>query len=138
MPASQVVLDDITLDLDPENLIFLDGTRRGSVHRTIDGGTVFQDRGFSATDMRIQLGGMLTSDTTVQSLFALYRITGKTFTYTDWKGNEFTVCFTPGQPSFTAKPIPGSSIGWTYAISLSVVSVTKWMNDSDGLPDSSE
>jgi len=134
--VSQIKLDGIPLDIDPEKYTMLGGKRRGSVHRTIDGGTVYQDRGFSATDMSILLSGRLTDVTTLRALFAIYRKTGYTFNFEDFKGNIFVVCFTPGVESFSAEPIHGSNRAYAFQISLSVVSVTKWLNDEGGLPTS--
>lgn len=125
--ASQVVLDGIALDIDPNNYVPIGGRKRGSVHRIIDGSTVYQDRGISASDLTIQISGILTSQTTLQALYAIYRKTSYSFTLTDFKGNVLTVMFTPGAESFTAKPIYGSNIAYTYAMQLSVVSVTTWL-----------
>lgn len=125
--ASQVVLDSIALDIDPNNYVMIGGRKRGSVHRIIDGSTVYQDRGISASDLTIQISGVLTSLTTLQALYAIYRKTSHSFTLTDFKGNVFTVIFTPGAESFTAKPIYGSNIAYTYALQLSVVSITTWL-----------
>lgn len=134
--ASQVLLDNIALDLDPEEYIPLSGKRRGSVHRCIDGTTVIQDRGIDETDLIIQLSGKLTSAVTLKSLYALYRLTGKTFTFKDFKNNEFTVVFTPGVDSFSVAPLRGSNIGWEYKIMLSVVSVNTWFGLSSSFPPS--
>lgn len=134
--ASQVTLDNIALDIDPSEYIPLGGRRRGSVFRLIDGGTVFQDRGIDTTDLIIQLNGRLTSLTTLKSLYALYRLTGKTFTFVDFKDNQFTVIFTPGQDSFVVAPIQGSARGYDYRMLLSVVSVEKWFGDIGGFPTS--
>ena len=64
---SQVKLDAIALDIDPDNYVMLGGRRRGSVHRLIDGTTVYQDRGINPTDLVIQLSGVLTDVATLKS-----------------------------------------------------------------------
>jgi hypothetical protein len=134
--VSQVKLDGIPLDIDPEEYAVLGGKRRGSVHRLISGGTVIQDRGFSASDMSIIISGKLVNVTTLRALFAIYRKTGYTFTVEDFKDNSFTCCFTPGVEAFTAKPIPGSGRAYTFQIVLSVTAVGKWLGDTNGLPTS--
>ena len=131
---SQVTLNGIALDIDPENYAMLGGKRRGSVHRMIDGTTVYQDRGINPTDLVIQFSGKLINVTTLQALYALYRLTGYTFEFTDFKGMHMTVVFTPGAESFKAEPIYGSTISYTYTIQLSVVSVDVWFNTSLGFP----
>lgn len=136
--ASQVILDSIALDIDPEEYIPLSGKRRGSVHRCLDGSTVIQDRGFDASDLVIQLSGKLTSLTTLQSLYALYRLTAKTFTFKDFKGNEFTVVFTPGVESFVVAPMRGSNIGYEYKMMLTVIGVPKWFGSAGTFPSSTE
>lgn len=134
--VSQIKLDGIPLDIDPQNYVMLGGRRRGSIHPVIDGGVVIQDRGFSAGDMTLSLSGQITNLTTLQALFAIYRRTAHTFIFEDFKDNIFVVCFTPGVESFTASPIQGSNRGYTFNISLMVVSVTKWLNNVSGLPPS--
>ena len=67
---ASVTLDGITLDLDPQNYVINEGTRRGSIHKKIDGSTLFQDFGFDVTDLRISLKGQLTELATVQALMA--------------------------------------------------------------------
>jgi hypothetical protein len=132
--VSQVKLNGIPLDIDPDRYTMLGGRRRGSVHKIIDGGTVYQDRGFDASDMSIILSGSLTDVTTLKALFAVYRKTGFTFTFEDFKENSFEVCFTPGNESFLVEPIKGSNRAYSYQILLSVVSVNTWLGDEDGLP----
>jgi len=134
--SSQVSLNGIPLDIDPEEYIPIGGRRRGSVFRLIDGGTVYQDRGIDASDLIIQVVGRITSLTTLKSLYALYRKIGTTFTFIDFKGNQFTVIFSPGQESFVVSPIRGSTVGWEYRMLLSVVSVEKWLGDIGGFPSS--
>jgi hypothetical protein len=134
--VSQIKLDNIPLDIDPESYVMLGGRRRGSVHKTLDGGTVFQDRGFSASDMTISLSGSLTDVTTLRALFALYRKTGHSFPFIDFKGNAFTCVFTPGAESFHVEPIHGSNRAYSYTMALSVVSVETWLEDDEGLPPS--
>jgi hypothetical protein len=134
--SSQVTLNGIALDIDPEEYVPLGGRRRGSVFRLIDGGTVYQDRGISASDLVIQVVGRITNVTTLKSLYALYRKAATTFTFIDFKGNQFTVIFTPGQESFVVSPIRGSNIGYDYRMLLSVVSVEKWFGDIGGFPSS--
>jgi hypothetical protein len=134
--VSAIKLNDIPLDIDPENYQLFDGRRRGSVHRLVDGGSVFQDRGFDPTDMVISIRGKLTSQVTLQALCALYRLTASEFSLKDFKGNEFQVVFTPGDKSFSVSPIYGSNKGYEYTMSLSVVSVTKWFDEAGGFPSS--
>ena len=131
---SQVTLAGIALDIDPDNYAMLGGKRRGSIHRMIDGSTVYQDRGMNESDLTIQLSGKLTDVTTLQALYAIYRKLGYAFTFTDFKGMSMTVVFTPGTESFSAKPIYGSNISYTYTIQLSVVSVDVWFSTSNGFP----
>ena len=134
---SQVKLNAIPLDIDPDNYIMLGGRRRGSVHRLIDGTTVYQDRGINETDLVIQLSGVLTDVNTLKALYALYRKKGTSFTFEDFKGMKMTVVFTPGTESFTAKPIYGSNIAYTYTMLLSIVSVDVWFSTSLGFPSDS-
>lgn len=134
---SQVTLNSIPLDIDPDNYAMLGGRRRGSVHRLIDGTTVYQDRGINPTDLTIQLSGILTDVNTLKSLYALYRKKSSEFTFVDFKGMNMTVIFTPGTESFTVKPIYGSNRAYTYTILLSVVSVNTWFSTSLGFPSDS-
>lgn len=127
---SEVVLDGITLDLDPEDYVIFDGIRRGSIHRLITGSTIFQDRGFDVTDMRLTLKGKLTELATVQALVASYRLEGNVFQLTDFKGNDFQCIFTPGEKSLVLTPIRGSGAGWTYSIQLCVISATSFLSSS--------
>jgi hypothetical protein len=131
---SQVKLNSIPLDIDPDNYIMLGGRRRGSVHRLIDGDTVYQDRGINPSDLVVQISGVLTDVNTLKALYALYRLKGYSFTLEDYKGMQMTVVFSPGAESFTAKPIYGSNIAYTYTMLLSVVSVDVWFSTSLGFP----
>jgi hypothetical protein len=131
---SQVKLDNIALDIDPESYQMLDGRRRGSVHRIIDGTTVYQDRGINPSDLTITFSGKLTDVTTLKALYVIYRKLAYSFTFEDFKGMEMTVVFTPGTNSFKADPIYGSNKGYTYTIQLSVVSVDVWFSTSLGFP----
>jgi hypothetical protein len=134
MAVSEVKLNSIALDIDPDNYIMLGGRRRGSVHRLIDGSTVYQDRGIDETDLTIQLSGVLTDVDTLKALYALYRLKDTQFTFEDFKGMKMTVVFVPGTESFSAKPIYGSNRAFTYAMLLAVVSVDVWFNTSLGFP----
>ena len=134
MAVSQVYLDNVQLDIDPEQYLMLGGRRRGSIHRLIDGGTVYQDRGMNESDLSITLTGKLTSQTTLTALYAIYRKKSYQFVFKDFKDCEFVVIFTPGAESFRAMPMYGSAIGWNYQIQLSVVSVQKWFSTSGGFP----
>lgn len=131
---SQIKLDNIALDIDPESYQMLGGRRRGSVHRLIDGGTVYQDRGINPSDLTITFSGKLIDVTTLQALYAIYRKLAYSFVFEDFKGMRMTVVFTPGTDSFRAEPIYGSNRGYTYAIQLSVVSVDTWFSTSLGFP----
>lgn len=131
---SQIKLDNIALDIDPESYQLLNGRRRGSVHRLIDGGTVYQDRGINPSDLTIALSGKLTDVTTLKALYAIYRKLAYSFVFEDFKGMKMTVVFTPGTDSFHVEPIYGSNRGYTYAIQLSVVSVDTWFSTSSGFP----
>jgi hypothetical protein len=135
MPGiSQITLDNIALDIDPSEYVMLGGRRRGSIHRTIDGGTVYQDRGINETDLTIQMSGMLTDITTLKALYAIYRKIGHQITLVDFKGNVFTVVFTPGMESFRAKPNYGSNVSYSYTMSFNVVAVATWLSTSTGFP----
>lgn len=127
---ASITLDSITLDLDPANYIINEGVRRGSIHKLVDGGTIFQDRGFDVSDLRLALKGRLTSLATVQALMASYRKTGHSFHFTDFKGNDLVCIFTPGEKSLEINPITGSNVGWEYSISLCVISATSWLSSS--------
>jgi len=116
-----VTINGVDLLCDPDE-INIGGRKRGSVQKCIDGTTVFQDRGFNPGDQVIQLKGRTHSVSIIQGLFALYRSTGSTYAYTDYIGNSATIVFTPGIESLSVRPIKGSSLGWEYQISLSVVS----------------
>jgi hypothetical protein len=131
---SQVKLSGVALDIDPNDYIMLGGRRRGSVHRLIDGTTVYQDRGINPSDLVIQVSGILTDVTTLKALYSLYRVKGASFAFEDFKGMKMTVAFTPGAESFAVKPIYGSNIAYTYTILLSVVSVDVWFSTSLGFP----
>jgi hypothetical protein len=133
---SQVTIDGVALDIDPSDYVMLGGSRRGSIHRTIDGGTVFQDRGINVTDLVIQISGMFTSVTTLKAIYAIYRKIGHQATLVDFKGNTFTVVFTPGAESFRAQPIYGSNAGYTYTMTLNVVAVVNWFGTVGGFPSS--
>lgn len=122
---SEVTLNGIHLDIDPDNYEMFGGKRRGAALRTLDGGTVYQDRGFNETDGLIQMTGKFTDETTLVNLLKLYKIVGTAFTFVDFKGNQYQVVFTPGQDSCIVSPIQGSDRGFLYKISLSIVSVTK-------------
>jgi hypothetical protein len=74
---------------------------------------------------------------TLKALYSLYRKKSVSFTFEDFKGTKMTVIFTPGSESFTAKPIYGSNIAYTYSILLSVVSVDTWFSTSLGFPSDS-
>lgn len=129
--ASSVSLGGITWDIDPEDYAMLGGTRRGSVHKLVDNTTAFQDRGFFVGDGVIQISGQFTDVETVKSLWDLYAGVGGTpMLFTDYKGNQFNVLFTPGQDSFTVKPIRGSNRSFEYTMSLSIVEVISWFNGS--------
>ena len=135
MPGlSEVKLNGIALDIDPTDYVMLEGRRRGSVHRLIDGTTVYQDRGINPTDLIIQLSGTLTDVTTLKALYALYRQISTEFTFEDFKGMKMTVVFTPGVSSFRVTPIYGSNMAYTYTMLLSVVSVDVWFSTSLGFP----
>ena len=131
---SQVTLDGIALDIDPDKYAMLGGKRRGSVHKIIDGTTVFQDRGINMTDLVIQFSGTLFDVTTVQALYAIYRKESYIFIFEDFKGMNMSVLFTPGVESFKVDPIYGSNKGYTYTIMLSVAYVNTWFNTSLGFP----
>lgn len=127
--SSSITLDGLTLDLDPQNYTPIDGARRGSIHPQVGGGTIFQDRGFDATDARISMKGKLTNQATVYSLYAIYRKVGHIFRLTDFKGNDVQCIFEPGK-GLQISPLDGSNIGWEYTINLCVVSVTQWLGNS--------
>jgi hypothetical protein len=115
-----VVINGIDLICDPDELNF-GGKRRGSIQRCIDGSTIIQDRGFNAGDQTIQIKGKTPYTSVIQALYSLYRVTGATYNYSDFKGNSATVAFTPGIESLRVRPIRGS-VGYEYDIFLTVVS----------------
>lgn len=127
--TSQVVLGGVTLDLDPTEYRPLDGVRRGTVFRLIDGTRIVQDRGFSLTgDGVVSLKGTLINLSTVQALLALFEA-GGSMTLTDFKGNEFVVVFAPGRP-FPVTPMTGSNRGWQYEIDLIITQVVKILGNT--------
>jgi hypothetical protein len=119
--AVTVTINGVDLLCDPDE-INIGGRKRGSVQKCIDGTTVYQDRGFNAGDQVIQIRGRTHSLSIIQGLFAIYRSVGSSYAYTDFIGNNVTVVFTPGIESLSVRPIKGSSLGYEYQISLSVVS----------------
>lgn len=119
--ATTVSIGSVDLVCDPDDLIF-GGRKRGAVLRCIDGTTVIQDRGFNTGDQTIQLKGRTPSLAVIQSLYSFYRSTGSSYAYVDDRGNSLTVVFTPGIEALTVKPIKGSSLGYEYQISLTVIS----------------
>jgi len=126
-PAGTVYIGGVQLDLDPEDLKILGGHRHGSAHHLVDGTTLFQDRGFSITHAVLEMSGVILNASTLAAIAALYAETGAvTMSYSDWMGNRMTVLFTPGQESFSAKPLRGATSAWTYSLSLSVLSATVW------------
>lgn len=128
--TSTVILDGLTLDLDPTTYKVLGGKRRGAAFPQVGGSTIFQDRGFDGTDIKVSMNGQLTSAATVDTLMATYRKVGYIFTFSDFKGNIFQCIFEPGEESFVLEPLRGSNIGWTYTILLRVVTVTQWLGSS--------
>lgn len=124
-----VILDNITLDLDPETLIINEGERRGSEHKTVNGSTFFQDFGFDVTDLRITLRGKLTSQTVMQNLWALWRKTGHQFRYQDFRGNDLTVIFAP-KSKFPISAPRGSTVAWEYEIRLAVIAASTYVGAS--------
>lgn len=134
---STVTLGGITFDLDPESYQMLDGKRRGSVHRMLDGTTVYQDIGIPPSDLVITFSGTFINLATLKSLWALYRNPGVPMTFVDFKGNQFSALFTPGINSFQIEPIRGSNSAYKFKISLSVISVLYWFSTSAGYPSAS-
>ena len=134
MAYSTVSLGGVTLDIDPAHYVMLDGRRRGAVHRMLDGSTVFQDRGIDPTDLTIIIDGTLTSTTTLKALWALYRAVQTEYVLIDFKGNQFSVIFTPGINAFHVDPPKGSNLSYNYKITLSVVRVITWFGVTDGYP----
>lgn len=133
--ASSVTLNGIALDIDPETYL-INSPRRGSVHKILDGGTVYQDRGVSESDIVVTMTGQLINLTTLQALYSLYRKTNTEFAFSDFKGNTFQVVFRPGAESFNFQPIRGSNRAYTFTIILGVVSVTKWFDGVGSFPSS--
>jgi hypothetical protein len=123
--TSSVTLGAVTFDIDPLEYTPLLAVRRGSVHRMIDGTTVIQDRGAFLNDNEITLRGHFTQIATVQALENMYLTAGGQYTFTDFKGNEFLVCFCPGEASFVVSPIRGANNSWDYTMKLRVLSVVK-------------
>jgi hypothetical protein len=126
-PAGTVYLNGIQFDIDPEDLKVLGGHRHGSAHHLVDGTTLYQDRGFDITHAVLEMSGVILNASTLASLATLYANTGAVeMSYSDWMGNAMTVIFTPGQESFSVKPIRGATSAWTYNLTLSVLSATVW------------
>jgi len=121
---STITIGSVTLDIDPEKYS-LPIARRGSVHPLIDGTTVWQDRGAHINDRVLTLEGHIYKLATVQALETMYMATGVEYTYTDFKNNQFTVIFSPGEESFSYEPIRGSGIGWAFRLVLRVTAVQK-------------
>lgn len=119
--AITVSIGSVDLICDPDDLIY-GGKKRGAVLRCIDGTSVVQDRGFNASDQTIQLKGRTPSISVIQSLYSFYRSTGSSYAYADDRGNAVTVVFTPGIEALSVRPIKGSSLGYEYQISLTVIS----------------
>lgn len=130
---SQVTLDTVILEIDPEVYSAAGGKRRGSVHKLIGGGTVVQDRGFNATDMLIEFSGKTVQLSTVQGLMAVFRKTAYPFTFSDFKGTVALVVFEP-QEGLELDVIHGSNSGWTYKIKLRVQSIQTWLGVPNGFP----
>ena len=133
---SQVTLDNVILEIDPEVYSAINGKRRGSVHKLIGGGTVIQDRGFDATDMLIEFAGKTIQLSTVQGLMAVFRKTAYSFSFSDFKGTVATVQFEP-QEGLELDVIHGSNSGWTYKVKLRVISIQTWLGIPGGLPPTS-
>lgn len=130
---SQVTLDNVILEIDPDVYSPIGGKRRGSVHKLIGGGTVVQDRGFDPTDMLIEFSGKTVQLTTVQGLMSVFRKTSYSFPFTDFKGMAATVVFEP-QEGLELSVIHGSNSGWTYKVKLRVISVQTWLGVAGGFP----
>jgi hypothetical protein len=124
--AGSIYLDDIRLDIDPEEYEPLNAPRRGSEHRLLNGGTVIQDRGVSIGDHKILLRGRLYNRNTMVSLWTTYRKTGETFTLTDWEGSSYTCAFAPGN-SLVFRKVQGTATAYDYEISLNVISIESWL-----------
>lgn len=130
---ANIVIDDLTLTIDPNNYSLIGGKRRGSVHRLLNGGTVVQDMGFSANDMEIQMSGVAHNHSTLRRLMELYEAGGP-YTMTDFYGNEFSVRFVPGLESFNAQMVRGSGNAFNYNLLLIVVNCTKWLGVDSSFP----
>lgn len=115
---SHITLDAIQLKIDPKVYEPYTFPRRGSVLRCIDGSTVVQDNGFSATDVVIRLEGEIADVTVVAALRAKYAVKATAMTFTDWYGNVYSVLFVPGQNSLDIRPIQGTDSGFTFALLL--------------------
>jgi hypothetical protein len=131
MPTTTVSLNSITFDVDPEIYDPFGGRRRGTVLGTIDGETIYQDRGLNPSDLRINLSGELYNKATVLALWALYiAAPASGYAFEDFMGNHFTVVFLPGEESFKLSPIYGSMHGWKYQLRLGVLSTVHLLTTS--------
>ncbi len=127
-----IYIAGIQLDIDPKNYKIFSGSRRGSIHKLVDGTSEFQDRGIDLSDIRVELSGELINLTTIYSLNQQYNKIGNQMTYTDFKGNNWNVIFQPGVEAFAFEPILGSTRGYTYTIKLVIISVNSngWYGQS--------
>jgi hypothetical protein len=121
-----VFIGGIQLDIDPDDYNIISGKRRGSVHQlitpsTINGTmTMIQDFGVDMGDFSVEIRGVA-FDSTIAALLALYRLTNYSFIVTDFKYNNYTAQFEPGEESFKASTVAGSQDAWTYFIKLRIV-----------------
>lgn len=119
-------LDITVFDIDPETYEPFNVARRGSIHPTLDGGSIFQDFGLQERDWSLNIGGQLTDIDTLTALWTKYRASGTEWEWRDWYGNRFRVVFTPGTQGFRPVPIRGSCEAFTYTMNLTVCDVLAW------------
>ena len=116
-------------DVDPTSYDPLNVPRRGSVHKTLDGGAVFQSFGVRQRDFVINLQGQIVELDTLAALHDKFRVNAE-YELRDWYGNRFLVVFVPGSDSFHPTPIIGSCTAWTYSMNLQVCTVLQWFGGS--------
>ena len=119
-------LDITVFDIDPESYDPFAVTKRGSVHQTLDGSTIYQEFGVNQRDFVITIAGTIVDIDTLTALWTKYRTQGGLWEWRDWYGNKFNVIFTPGQQSFHPVPIRGSCRAFTYAMNLTVCAIVEW------------
>lgn len=100
-PHGGIRIDGIQLSTDPETYQPLQWEKRYSIHPVLGGGVVVQDFGVHAKDnVLILTSGKSNpiSGDVVLALHTRWRVTGATYPFVDWLGNQFTVLILDFQP----------------------------------------